>query len=477
MSTITWSLISHTNVGKTTLARTLLRREIGEVTDQAHVTDQNHSYPLLDADPHRLVLWDTPGFGDSARLLKRLRAEGSPLAWLQSQVWDRLADRPLYCSQQAIHNVREEADLILYLVSAAELPEEAGYVPLEMELLSWTDRPVVILLNQVGESDAAALAETARAWEEASADWPAVRAVLPLDAHRRSWVEEGVLLEESAAWIGEDRKAALEAITVAWRERGARWIDASVTALAEGLATLIHHREPLEGSSFSAGAKRAARERIIGRVGEEAKTLFERWIEIHELTGTIAEEVASDWGELVDSGAAWIDGKKLGVGGALGGAATGAVIDAKALGLTLGAGTVIGGILGGIAGWGLGGWIAEKTSKGRHLRIGGEALDCLVARLLLGLLVVTHHGRGRGELRGEEGAAHFTARVDAALSAERRTLTGLWERGKTKEGDRAETVAALRAPLDRIVRQLLAAGGERIAATVSRIPPSPADRL
>ena len=157
MSTITWSLISHTNVGKTTLARTLLRREIGEVTDQAHVTDENQSYPLLEHDGDSLVLWDTPGFGDSARLLKRLRTEGSPLAWLQSQVWDRLADRPLYCSQQAIRNVREETDLILYLVSAAEHPEEAGYVPLEMELLSWTDRPVVILLNQVGESDAEAL--------------------------------------------------------------------------------------------------------------------------------------------------------------------------------------------------------------------------------------------------------------------------------------------------------------------------------
>ncbi len=38
--TISLSLISHTNVGKTTLARTLLRRDIGEVRDEAHVTQQ-----------------------------------------------------------------------------------------------------------------------------------------------------------------------------------------------------------------------------------------------------------------------------------------------------------------------------------------------------------------------------------------------------------------------------------------------------
>ena len=36
--TITLSLISHTNVGKTTLTRTLLRRDVGEVRDAAPVT-------------------------------------------------------------------------------------------------------------------------------------------------------------------------------------------------------------------------------------------------------------------------------------------------------------------------------------------------------------------------------------------------------------------------------------------------------
>ena len=38
-TTIALSLVSHTNVGKTTLARTLLGRDIGEVRDAAHVTE------------------------------------------------------------------------------------------------------------------------------------------------------------------------------------------------------------------------------------------------------------------------------------------------------------------------------------------------------------------------------------------------------------------------------------------------------
>ena len=38
------SLVSHTNIGKTTLARTLLSRDIGEVADRAHVTETTDDY-------------------------------------------------------------------------------------------------------------------------------------------------------------------------------------------------------------------------------------------------------------------------------------------------------------------------------------------------------------------------------------------------------------------------------------------------
>lgn len=99
---VTLSLISHTNAGKTTLARTLLRQDVGEVRDAAHVTLFNESYKLLEHDARLLRLWDTPGFGDSARLLKRLKREKNPIFWFISQTWDRLTDKPLWCSQQAL---------------------------------------------------------------------------------------------------------------------------------------------------------------------------------------------------------------------------------------------------------------------------------------------------------------------------------------------------------------------------------------
>ena len=64
MSDVTLSLVSHTNVGKTTLARTLLRRDVGTVLDAPHVTEVSEAHELIAVDGARLQLWDTPGFGD-----------------------------------------------------------------------------------------------------------------------------------------------------------------------------------------------------------------------------------------------------------------------------------------------------------------------------------------------------------------------------------------------------------------------------
>jgi hypothetical protein len=49
-----------------------------------------------------------------------------------------------------VRNARDHADIILYLVNASEHPEDAGYVALEMEILQWIGKPVVLLLNQMG---------------------------------------------------------------------------------------------------------------------------------------------------------------------------------------------------------------------------------------------------------------------------------------------------------------------------------------
>ena len=161
------SLVSHTNVGKTTLARTLLGRDIGEVRDAPHVTEFAEEFVLLRTDTgDELILADTPGFGDSVRLAKRLRQSGNPIGWFLAEVWDRWRDRSFWLSQQALRQVRERADAVLYLVSASEPPASAGYVKPEMEILAWVGKPVLVLLNQMGAPrDAAAEAADVQLWQ------------------------------------------------------------------------------------------------------------------------------------------------------------------------------------------------------------------------------------------------------------------------------------------------------------------------
>ena len=47
MHSIHLSLVSHTNIGKTALARTLLNQDVGEVRDAPHVTEFADGHTLL----------------------------------------------------------------------------------------------------------------------------------------------------------------------------------------------------------------------------------------------------------------------------------------------------------------------------------------------------------------------------------------------------------------------------------------------
>ena len=268
MATINLSLISHTNIGKTTLARTLLRREVGDIRDSAHVTDTATAYTLIDSPAgDTLRLWDTPGFGDSARLLRRLEKGANPLGWFLSQVWDRYADRPFFSSQLAVRNVRDAADVVLYLVNAVEDPAGCGYLDPEMRILGWMGKPVLVLLNQLGAPRPAAQeqAEVQR-WAELMSAYPWVHGTLAFDAFARCWVQEQTLLEHIGAALPEggrerrSRVSALPGATAMKRFSDARptcwrrnWRRSPATARRSRLRRSA--RRPGPGSPASPAAK------------------------------------------------------------------------------------------------------------------------------------------------------------------------------------------------------------------------------
>ena len=119
---VSLSLVSHTNAGKTTLARTLLGRDIGEVRDAPHVTEFAEAHTMLETTRRRAAACcgTRRASATACGWCKRLRqAPSGRSAGSSSEVWDRWRDRPFWASQQALRNVRDEADVMLYLVNAS----------------------------------------------------------------------------------------------------------------------------------------------------------------------------------------------------------------------------------------------------------------------------------------------------------------------------------------------------------------------
>jgi len=466
-TTINLSLISHTNAGKTTLARTLLGRDVGEVRDAAHVTDLATGYVLVQRAEDTLMLWDTPGFGDTARLLSRLKMAGNPIGWLLSQVWDRWRERPLWSSQQAVKNAREEADVILYLVNAAEDPASASYVGLEMEVLGWIGKPVVVLLNQIGRPREDVGHEIAR-WSGIGPEG-LVHAVLPLDAFARCWVQEGALLDEVAPLLPPGKQPAMVGLRARWEELNEARFRQSMAVLGRYLARAAKDKEAvaepgwqdkLAGALATQGTDNSVERKAMGvlatRLAEATAHSTDELIGLHGLSGKAARKVLERVGDDYAHAAKTPEGAAAALGGLFSGAVGGLAADLATGGLTLGGGMIIGGILGALGATG----VARTVNMARGedsstMRWSGDFFERLTVTAILRYLAVAHFGRGRGEWSEGEHPAFWQPIVEQAVAgraAELKRLQKAAARGEAPISAAEQQFAAL---LELCARQVL----------------------
>ncbi|MCL4183937.1 MAG: GTPase domain-containing protein [Burkholderiaceae bacterium] len=494
--TIALSLVSHTNVGKTTLARTLLGRDVGTVRDEAHVTEAAEPFVLVETpEGDRLTLWDTPGFGDSARLARRLAMSADPVGWFLSQVWDRFRDRPFWSSQQAVRNVRDSADIVLYLVNASEPPAEAGYVTTEIRVLDWIGKPVVVLLNQLGPPRAASEeAAQVQAWRSHLAGAHQVRAVLPLDAFARCWVQEATLLRTIETLLPEPQRSACARLIDEWLRRRHATFEASIAVLAERLARAATDREPLaeagvlgrlreaggmlrpdtDDDSAAAPGRRQAMRRLAERLDADVRAGTARLIALHGLEGHASGEVLARLAEHYAVSERLDEGKAAMWGGVVTGALTGLKADLATGGLTFGAGLLAGGIVGALGAFGLArGYNIVRGAQTSSVAWTDAVLDELAVTALLGYLAVAHYGRGRGNWTPSEHPPHWRDVVIDVFERRRAHFARIWAlRGDTDA--QASMKKALRPALAEAALEVL----ERLypgSGTSARAPSGPID--
>jgi len=465
---IQFALVSHTNNGKTTLARTLVGVDVGEVRDAAHVTVISEAHVLqTSAAGDRLLLWDTPGFGDSVRLLKRLASSGNPIGWFMREVFDRYRDRPFWLSQQALRAAKDAADVVLYLVNSSEDPRDAGYLAPEMKILEWLGKPVVVLLNQLGppRPDEQEQAEQAR-WKDYLDQFGIVRDVLPLDAFARCWVHEDVFYDRVGKLVEETKRPGYARLLADWQHDnlarlheslrlGALQVAAaardSQAIASEGKGNLL--RSALKAVGLGKDEQRrqdAAMATLVERLNRRIADTTAALLRLHRVdpgeAGRINARVRDHFAVRAP-----VDKAQAGLLGAVvSGAATGLSADLMAGGLTLGGGALLGAIVGGLtmagAAWGF-----NTTTEREHpsVQFADPFLRTLLVGAVLRYLAVAHFGRGRGQFVEGEAPAFWQTEVEAALARRDADLARLWKavRGTASDDGAAQLVLEVLGPM------------------------------
>lgn len=400
------------------MARTLLGRDIGEVADRAHVTETTDDYVLARTpEGCELILWDTPGFGNSVALAKRLEGRANPVGWFLSEVWDRVANKSLWLNQKALKHVKETSSVVLYLVNATELPDSAPYVSAEMRILEWIGKPVIVLLNQMGEPKApeAEQADVDR-WKDAMSAYPIVSSVLPMDAFARCWVQEFALFDAIAKALPEELHASFDALREVWSRKRRAAYNASIQALAHYLEKLANDREVTESVSIKNQLRflgkrlglfknetnndpiSAAQTALAARAADEFCVLTGKLIGINSLKGKgikkeILQQMQSNW-KITRS----VPVTPAAMAGALSsGVAGGLTTDFASGGISMGLGTLVGSFIGALGGIGLAvAYNHKKRVDGILITWSDIALKNFFREAVILYLAVSHFGRGRG---------------------------------------------------------------------------------
>jgi len=393
------SLISHTNVGKTSLARTLLREDIGEVRDKPHVTEKSEAYVMLESEDARLLLWDTPGFGDIRKILSRVKREGGATSWLLHHVVDRMRERPLFCSVEALKNIKKSADLIFYLVNAHENPVHAGYPALEMELLSYVNKKVIVVLNHISSLGRSPEdhTEEIRKWRDFVKPYSFVVGLYPLDAFQPLPDQEISVLRAVCLHLDSPDNEACYRLVESYIEGQKKTYRACRNAAWDVFHFALGQEETNRGKEQKDSEKAFSKmqKALAVQMSTFSHTLMVE-CRISLADQAVIKTELKDLQNRIEK----LPEKKAGMmAGFVSGLISGLSADLVSGGLTFGGGAVLGGISGWLAAYyGTKGFNQVFRSSHENLRWSDPFLANMITTMAALYLRILHHGRARGVL-------------------------------------------------------------------------------
>lgn len=152
------AVVGHTNTGKTSLLRTLLRDDrFGEIEDLAGTTRYVEKSTIFCGDDAVLDLFDTPGFEDSSALLQALDELSKTLharmpADLLREFISQADASPDFEQEIKVLRQAMNSDVLLYIIDVRE-PLLGKYRD-EVEILSKAGKPILPVFNFIAGNQA-----------------------------------------------------------------------------------------------------------------------------------------------------------------------------------------------------------------------------------------------------------------------------------------------------------------------------------
>jgi hypothetical protein len=388
------ALVGHTNVGKTSLLRTLTRDvSFGEVSHRPSTTRHVEGARLsVDGEP-LLELYDTPGLEDAIALLDHLERIERPGERLDgpartARFLDGSEARQRFEQEAKVLRQLLASDAGLYVIDARE-PVLAKYKD-ELAVLAGCGKPLLPVLNFVAQNG-----HREEQWREALARLGLHALVRfdsvapPIDGERRLYESLALLLEQS-------------------RPKLQRLIDdheaQAAARLSEGNRLIAELLVDVAACRRSVAAQPELERGAIRELHDAVRAREQRCVEaMLRLYGFRPQDAAAADLPLLDG--RWGDDlfnpetlKELGVkigGGMAAGAAAGAGVDLMVGGITMGAAALLGALAGGGAQTAryYGNRLLDKLKGQRELTVDDAVLRLLALRqrqLLIALAARGH---------------------------------------------------------------------------------------
>jgi len=341
-----FAVVGHPNKGKSSVVATLAQNDSIAIAMEPGTTRDSHRYPMKVDEVTLYELIDTPGFQRPRKVL----------AWLQGHSLSA-SDRPetvaaFVTQHRDDPRYHDECELLRPIVEGAGIIYVVdGSVPYnreheaEMNILRWTGRPSLALINQIGPDDHSA------AWEAALGQY--FQIVRRFDAVRAPFEKHLDLLRsfgQLAPHWREPLDAALEYLQALKFGRDSQALE----RIADALIDMLGHQETARLSEFEDASpllpKLQQRWQNWQREREQRlRVAVEDLYQHRRLQRQEEALVTPEGGDLFSERTRQLWGiskTQLAAAGFGAGAVGGAGIDALALGHSLGAGALIGGLLG-----------------------------------------------------------------------------------------------------------------------------------